>query len=401
MSNEDGASMLSEEILLKSFSYMDPTEIILTAGTCRSWRSIIRGPKCSMLLKKFAEKHTYLPYLDVTPATLNDIEWYDFFVRFQRLYSLANETLERYINTSVASIRESEDLEGQCSHCGRKPYEGPTSGTTATAIPDSTGRFTEPVYYDWGSNWGLVSELVETQEVQQILMKCVNEVTDGYYFTKWNENTIWPFLFNSHRRYGNGEQEALIAKHLSATQVRELNEISADRLLANWETYFSLDTGCLATQMAIQELESGMQVDEDAMYDEVDEMLDWWDEYYNSQLYQSVSNQITEAAEAILYSKSGVGSVHEVLLCTIGASYAFMPLNYILAKLVSPDDANLKVCFGREYSVVFDEERNIVFDNNWYFLGVPASEALDKSRQEPDGSVCPSRIDYTLGGLVN
>ena len=142
MSNEDGASMLSEEILLKSFSYMDPTEIILTAGTCR-WRSIIRGPKCSMLLKKFADKHTYLPYIDVTQATLNDIEWYDFFVRFQRLYSLANETLERYINTSIASIRESEDLEGQCS-CGRKPYEGPTSGTTATAIPDENGRFAEP-----------------------------------------------------------------------------------------------------------------------------------------------------------------------------------------------------------------------------------------------------------------
>ena len=58
MSNEDGASMLSEEILLKTFSYMNPTEIIAAAGTCRSWpRNMIRGPKCSSLLKNLAEKH--------------------------------------------------------------------------------------------------------------------------------------------------------------------------------------------------------------------------------------------------------------------------------------------------------------------------------------------------------
>ena len=69
----------------------------------------------------------------------------------------------------------------------------------------------------------------------------------------------------------------------------------------------------------------------------------------NEGLYESldedVSNQITQAAEAVLYSMSGPGSVREVLLCTMGASYAFMPLNYILAKREFPH-ANLTVCMG-------------------------------------------------------
>jgi len=87
------------------------------------------------------------------------------------------------------------------------------------------------------------------------------------------------------------------------------------------------------------------------------------------------------AAEAIIYKKSGPGSVCELLLFTKGSSWSFMPLNYILAKLVSgyQDDTKLRKWMGREYSVVYDEERNIVFDNFWYFLGVPASESLEKS----------------------
>ena len=57
-----------------------------------------------------------------------------------------------------------------------------------------------------------------------------------------------------------------------------------------------------------------------------------------------------------------------------------MPLNYILAKLVSPKGTKLKNCMGGEYSVVYDEQRNIVFDNFWYFIGISAPEALEKSR---------------------
>mmetsp|Transcript_12983 Transcript_12983/g.15848 ORF Transcript_12983/g.15848 Transcript_12983/m.15848 type:complete len:139 (-) Transcript_12983:1123-1539(-) len=105
--------------------------------------------------------------------------------------------------------------------------------------------------------------------------------------------------------------------------------------------------------------------------------------------------QITQAAEAFLYAKNG--PIREILLCTVDVSYAFMPLNYILAKLVSPEDAELKICVGKDYSVVVDERRNIVFDNDYYFRGFSASEALEESRNEP---VDPSNFDYSLGGLA-
>ena len=75
----------------------------------------------------------------------------------------------------------------------------------------------------------------------------------------------------------------------------------------------------------------------------------------------------------------GLDQFNEVLHCTIGALlHAFV---LILSKLVSPDDANLTVCFSRSYSVVFDEGRNIVFD--WYFLGISASEAIERSTTYP------------------
>ena len=97
-----------------------------------------------------------------------------------------------------------------------------------------------------------------------------------------------------------------------------------------------------------------------------------------------------------MYDKNG--PVKDILLCTMGNSYGFMPLNYILAKLVSPEDAELTLRVGKEYSVVVDEQRNIVFDNNWYFLGIPATEALERSR---NGPLDPSEFDYSLGGLVS
>lgn len=289
---------------------------------------------------------------------------------------LADEKRRRNLNTAAESFRgRTTDLAGVILFSSRVAYKSPTSGTTATSIPDANGRFD-----DWGANWERVSELVETQEVQQVLMRCVNEVADGYYFNDWNEETIWPFLFNSHRRYGNGEQDSLMAKHLTPSIVRELNDIAADRLIIEGEKYISSDRKKVAVQLALWELESGVQVDEDVMNQEVEEMFDIDDDmFYNSGLHDSVSHYITEAAEAIIYSKSGPGSVREVLLCTMNQSYAFMPLNYILAKLVSPKGAKLHNALGGEYSVVYDAKRNILFDNFWYFLGISASEALNKS----------------------
>mmetsp|Transcript_12776 Transcript_12776/g.19151 ORF Transcript_12776/g.19151 Transcript_12776/m.19151 type:complete len:215 (-) Transcript_12776:172-816(-) len=210
------------------------------------------------------------------------------------------------------------------------PYAPPTSGTSVTAIPNASGCFDEPVYYDWGANWDRVSELVESEEVQLVLMDCINEVADGYYWNDWDDKTIWPILFMSHRRYGNGEQDALMKRYLSPLQVNQ--------------------------------------------------GVEWYD---------------TQAAEKVLYDKNG--PIKDRLLCTMGSSYTFMPLNYILAKRVSPEDTELKVYVGNEYSVVVDERRNIVFDNFWYFCGISASEALAKSKNSP---LSATEFDYSLGGLI-
>ena len=97
------------------------------------------------------------------------------------------------------------------------------------------------MYYDWGANWGRVAELVESREVQQVLMRCVDIVSEGNYYKEWDEETIWPFLFVLQRRLGNGEQNALMKKHLSASQLRELNDIAADRLQTSGESILSSD----------------------------------------------------------------------------------------------------------------------------------------------------------------
>ena len=267
---------------------------------------------------------------------------------------------------------------------------GPSSGTSATAMPNSSGKFVEPVYYDWGDNWDQVSELVETAEVQSILMSCVNGVTDGYYFNEWDESKIWPFLFIGHRRYGNGEHEALMKKFLLPLQIKELNRSAADHMQSEGDTYIRN----IAETCVKMELEEGVEMNE-ASIDEVIEADDMVETLYET---ESWSRDVHEAAEAILYAKNGPGSVRDVLLCTMGASFDFMPLNYILAKLVSPDDADLKVVAGSNYSVVFDEQRNIVFDNFWYFCDkISAAKLLEVSRKQP---LSTDEFDKR-GGLAN
>jgi len=383
----DCGSKLSEEILLKTFSYIGNTrEVIAAAGTCRSWRNIVRGPKCVPFVKNLTKKHWIVPSLLKATIRLNALngvqEWFDLLVRIETLCLLADKKRRRNLNAAAESFRgRTNDLLGVSLYSGGKPYQGPTSGTTATSTPDANGRFAEPVYYDWGANWDRVSELVETKEVQEVLMSCVNEVADDYYLKDWNEETIWPFLFVSHRRYGNGEQDDLIAKHLTPSLVKDLNDIAADRLLMEGEKIISSDRKKVAVQLALWELERGYEVDEDTMHEVVDEMFDIDDDmFYNGELYDIVSYHVRRAVEAIIYSKSGPGSVREVLLCTMGASFDFMPLNYSLAKLVSPKGTKLKNCMGGAYSVVYDAKRNIVFDNFWYFIGKSAPEALRKSR---------------------
>jgi len=350
------------------------------------------------------------------------------------------------------------------------PYAPPTSGTSVTAIPNASGCFDEPVYYDWGANWDRVSELVESEEVQLVLMDCINEVADGYYWNDWDDETIWPILFMSHRRYGNGEQDALMRRYLSPLQVKELNGMIADHMQTTGETSLltkEYNPKKLALEIVSsagfdenagnpRDIDSESEEDEemvpmkgpdnedvsdsdsdsddgesknqrknrenkqsdedsDSSSNEDSEMEEWFefeeDEYQYKvdeeieykvgemvdSLYGDVcqSGPAKQAAEKVLYDKNG--PIKDILLCTMGSSYTFIPLNYILAKRVSPEDTELKVYVGNEYSVVVDERRNIVFDNFWYFCGISASEALAKSKNSP---LPATEFDYSLGGLI-
>ena len=379
----DGTSMLSEEeiILLNALNYLSKREVIAVAGTCQRWRSIVRGPRFTALVRGLVEAHHPSLFEYSSTTSLNNAGWFDLFVRTNGICALAEEKFRMCLASATEAIRENDVLFGQGDD-GRKPYASPTSGTTTTAIPNESGRFEEPVYYDWGANWGRVAELVESREVQQVLMRCVDVVSEGYYYKEWDEETIWPFLFVLHRRYGNGEQSALMKKHLSASQLRELNDIAADRLQSDGDSVLSSD--CLkdtAALWACEELESG-EKDENVGRDAEDMTDEMVDEMFQSLLDSGdISSQLEEAAEAIMYTKNG--PVGDILLCTIGRAESFLPLNYILAKLVSPDDTKLKVCFSEEYSVVYDERRNIVFDNNYYFLDIPASKTLEKATRNP------------------
>ena len=378
----DGASMLSEEeiILLNVLSYLSKREVIAIAGTCQRWRSIVCGPRFAALVRGLVEEHHPSLFEYSSTSSLNNAGWFDLFVRTDGICALVEEKFRLRLASATDGIRFEDYVFGQLDD-GRKPYASPTSGKTTTAIPNESGRFEEPVYYDWGANWSRVAELVESREVQQVLMRCVDIVSEGYYYKEWDEETIWPFLFVQHRRYGNGEQSALMKKHLSASQLRELNGIAADRLQSDGDSILSSD--CLkhtAASWASEELESGEKDKNvghgaEVMVDEMVEPL------VDRLMDSDVCSQLEEAAEAIMYTKNG--PVGDILLCTIGRAEAFLPLNYILAKLVSPDDTKLKVCFSEEYSVVYDERRNIVFDNNYYFLDIPASKTLEKATRNP------------------
>jgi len=382
----DGASMLSEEeiILLNALSYLSKREVIAIAGTCQRWRSIVRGPRFAALVRGLVEAHHPSLFEYSSTSSLNNAGWFDLFVRTDGICALVEEKFRLRLSSATDGIRFEDYVFGQGDDIPpRRPYASPTSGMTTTAIPNESGRFEEPVYYDWGANWGRVAELVETREVQQVLMRCVNNVSEGYYYKEWDDETIWPFLFVMQRRLGNGEQAALLKKFLTPLQVRELNDIAADQLQTDAESILSSD--CLkdtAAFWASEELESGEEVNGDVDGDAevmVDEMVE---PLVDRLMDSDMQFQLQEAVEAIMYTKNG--PVGDILLCTIERAEAFLPLNYILAKLVSPDGTKLKVCSGSGgYSVVYDEGRNIVFDNNYYFLDEPASKALEEATRNP------------------
>ena len=195
---------------------------------------------------------------------------------------------------------------------GYIPYQSPTEGTTATVVPDANGAFPQPVYYDWNANWDRVSELVSTQPVQAALERSVRDTSDGYYFDDWDEGKIWPFLFNLHRRYGNGEQDSLMREFLPREHVREMNGRVADWFRARGEEMLlskeynpkRLAEDCVASEL---EPESGViSEDEIAQWaqDNAEEMTDHlYDLIYHEASGEELRREIWKASEAVLYNK--------------------------------------------------------------------------------------------------
>jgi hypothetical protein len=88
----------------------------------------------------------------------------------------ANSAAIRTANAAlVAKIRGGSEPYGLCS--GGSPPQAPTSGTTATAHADSHGRFPTTVYFDWGTNWTKVEQLMRTPAIQSVLAHCVDTAT--------------------------------------------------------------------------------------------------------------------------------------------------------------------------------------------------------------------------------
>jgi hypothetical protein len=79
-----------------------------------------------------------------------EVEWtgisFDLFLWIEsRLYLLADKMFHGHLSTVIKWVRESDELYGhECDGCC-KPFASPTSGTSATAIPNATGHFSEPM----------------------------------------------------------------------------------------------------------------------------------------------------------------------------------------------------------------------------------------------------------------
>lgn len=385
------AAALSAELVLRVLSYSDGRDVAAASGTCAAWRGAVCGEASAPLWRGLVELH-HVALIETVPSPSASFRgWRDLFLRAKALAARVRPAVRAGITAKAERIRECDELfeafGSEYSLSGRVPYQSPTSGTTATAVPDESGAFSTPVYYDWGANWDRVSELLLTPRVQKVLEQCVREASDGYYFGEWDETKIWPFLFNHHRRYGNGEQEALMKKFLNREQVRELNGLVADWFKASGESLLLLEeynSDRLAEELVAKELKSGGRLNEEghctsivnAIADHVYSMMD--EDESGHEFLESFRN----ASEAALYHKDS--PIRATLLCTLTNCFAFLPLNHILAKLLSPEDAELKEYENHTfcgYSVVVDEKRNIVFDNNWYFLGIPASSALKTSKE--------------------
>mmetsp|Transcript_32556 Transcript_32556/g.53088 ORF Transcript_32556/g.53088 Transcript_32556/m.53088 type:complete len:473 (+) Transcript_32556:145-1563(+) len=254
--------------------------------------------------------------------------------------------------TIIENIRSSNELYNSC-HPRENVHPSPTTGTTATTVCDADGCYAEPVYYDLKANLDKISKLIHTPALQHALKQSVDKAADGYYHSSWDSKKLWPFLFVQHRRFGNGEHGGLVKQYLPLKDVRRFNARVAD-----WYEE-------RAEQLLHDE---GISLEEYVHEGRI----------YHDERGETLLNLINEEIQAIIYSEDVIG---EKMLAAMPNSFAFMPFNLKLAQLLSPLDAKLVEYESEKYSVVVDVQRNIVFDNFWYFVeGQTAADCINDSK---------------------
>mmetsp|Transcript_7480 Transcript_7480/g.13106 ORF Transcript_7480/g.13106 Transcript_7480/m.13106 type:complete len:477 (+) Transcript_7480:145-1575(+) len=258
--------------------------------------------------------------------------------------------------TIIENIRSSNELYNSC-HPRENVHPSPTTGTTATTVCDADGCYAEPVYYDLKANLDKISKLIHTPALQHALKQSIDHADNGsgYWFSSWDPKKLWPFLFVEHRRFGNGEHDDLVKQYLPLKDIRRFNARVADWCQERADQSLRDHGFCISLEELFQDIreeESGAK------------LLDL----------------IEEEIQAIIYSEDVMG---EKMLAAMPNSFAFMPFNLKLAQLLSPLDAKLVEYRSEsgEYSVVVDVERNIVFDNFWYFVeGQTAADCINDSK---------------------
>ena len=238
-------------------------------------------------------------------------------------------------------------------------------GTTDTEVPDAaTGRYAEPVFFDFARQWARIKPLFDLPEVTATLRAAIDDIctregnSRDYYITPWDKvkgRQKYPFDFVHHRRYGNGEQDDLIREIMPAKQRRELIVLN----LQLKQEY---------------SLESGVPIPDevtDGDYAEVDA-------FYNEGFMQHQMHRLEP-----IY-RSFIDTQFDDARLLLGVMWP-RPFNHLLARklaeLLFPESkAELKCQKTSAMAVAWWPRRNIVFDLCWFFVhGQTAIMSLQES----------------------
>ena len=259
----------------------------------------------------------------------------------------------------IRMIRNSNELwNTNYSSIDDGQFKSPINGTTSTFC-SSHGKYPVPVYYDWNTNWDEVSKVMHRSDVQEILKQCIENARnqDENEFSSCSANTIiYPFIYFLQGNYGEEVKSALSNKYLPKESIQEYNN-----RIAHWYN-------AIGKRLIKEEGISLLDAEDTYERDLMDEKGS------GRKLMQIIT--ISSDRELLKIINNASSPMREMLLCAPTKANAFTPFNYKLAELLSPVGTKLSTYANEYFSIVIDEERNIVYDNFAYFSGVPAYKAL-------------------------